>query len=170
MWTWSDVDEACLESMVIDYPELPLFISSIKTLHGKAMMSYLTYMAQHIIQLHRVLKDTGSIYQRCDPTASHYLKLIMDAVFGKNNFRNEIVWKYGLGGSSKRFFSRKHDILFFYTKGDGYLFNKPTIPATSQRMKRKKKGMLDVWTDIPSLNNQAKKRVGYPTLYQVICS
>ena len=58
------------------------------------MMSYITYMAQRLIQMKRVLKDTGSIYLHCDPTASHYLKMLMDVIFGKENFRNEIVWAY----------------------------------------------------------------------------
>ena len=87
----------------------------------------------------------------------------MDAIFGAANFRNEIIWCYGLGGSSKRCFSKKHDIILFYSKGKEYYFDKPTVPATSARMGGKEKGMLDYWTDIPSLNNMANERLGYPT-------
>ncbi len=129
---------------------------------GSGMLSYLSYMAERIAEMHRLLKRTGSIYLHCDPTASHYLKLIMDNVFGQNNFRNEIVWLYGLGGSSKRFYSRKHDTIFFYSKTKKYFFDKPLMPSTSAMMKGKPKGMVDYW-DIPTINNQAKERLGYPT-------
>lgn len=126
-------------------------------------MAYLSYMAARLLECKRILKDTGSIYLHCDPTMSHYLKTVMDGVFGHKNFRNEIVWCYGLGGSSKRYWSKKHDTVFFYTKTHDYYFDKPQIPATSQMMAGKMKGMLDYWTDIPTINNMAKERVGYPT-------
>ena len=120
-------------------------------------------MAIRLKHMRRILKDTGSIYLHCDPTASHYLKMIMDIVFGNDNFRNEIIWVYGLGGSSKSRFSKKHDVILFYSKSGNYYFDKPQVPATSQMLQGKMKGMLDTWTDIPSLNNMAKERLGYPT-------
>ena len=81
-------------------------------------LSYTCYMAQRLFEMHRILKDTGSIYLHCDPTASHYLKLIMDAIFGDKNFRNEIVWFYDdAPGRATRWFPRKHDILLSYNKG-----------------------------------------------------
>ena len=83
MWTWNDVDEFHLDKLIEKYPALVEFIKSIQVSHGKAMMAYITYMAQRIIELHRVLKDTGSFYLHCDPTASHYLKIMLDIVFGK---------------------------------------------------------------------------------------
>ncbi len=125
------------------------------------MKSYLIMMAVRLLEMKRLLKETGSIYLHCDPTASHYLKMLMDTVLGKGNYLNEVVWSYGLGGSSKRFYSRKHDVLFFYA-GEGYCFNKPLVPATSMRMKGQMKGATDVW-DIPAINNMAKERTGYPT-------
>jgi len=123
----------------------------------------LIYMAIRLIEMKRLLKPSGSIYLHCDPTSSHYLKLLMDSIFNKDRFINEIVWSYGLGGSSKNNFSKKHDVLFFYSKTKNYIFYKPFIYATSNRMAGKMKGMLDVWSDIPSLNNNAKERTGYPT-------
>ena len=116
MWTWSDVDESYLESVIDDYPYLVQFIQSISNIHGKAMSAYLTYMTQRLIEMRRVLKPTGSIYLHCDPTASHYLKIIMDRVFGKSNFRNEIVWCYTGPSNTKRWFPRKHDCILFYAK------------------------------------------------------
>lgn len=123
MWTWSDVDEAYLERLVTHYPALVRFIEASSAAHSTAMAAYLTYMAQRIIEMHRVLKSTGSLYLHCDTTASHYLKFVLDTIFGKDNFRNEIAWCYGSGGASKSHFSKKHDTIFFYTKSKQYTFN-----------------------------------------------
>ena len=83
------------------------------------MMAYLTMMAPRLIELHRVLKETGSIYLHCDPTASHYLKRLMDAVFGPKNFRNEVIWYYynKIHDRRKNLFPRATDTLLFYCKG-----------------------------------------------------
>ena len=124
---------------------------------------YLIWLNARLYEMKRLLRSTGPIYVHCGWHASHYIKVELDKIFGYDNFRNEIVWTYGLGGSSRRYFSRKHDVVLFYSKTDHYHFSKPLVPATSQRMKGEMKGMLDTWTDIPSLNNQAKERVGYPT-------
>lgn len=88
------------------------------------MMAYLAMMAIRLIELHRVLKPTGSLYLHCDPTASHYLKLLLDGVFGSRHFRNEIVWCYtGPGSPGMRQFMRKHDVIFWYNRGDTWTFN-----------------------------------------------
>lgn len=88
------------------------------------VMAYLTMMANRLLELHRALKPTGSIYLHCDPTASHYLKVVMDGVFGKENYRNEIVWKRTSSHSSAKRWGPVHDILFFYSKSPKYLWNK----------------------------------------------
>ena len=124
---------------------------------------YINWMKERVIELHRVLKPTGSIYLHCDWHASHYLKVMMDEVFGVQNFLNNIVWCYGLGGSSKRYWPRKHDDLFWYSKRpDKQVFEADMIPATSNRMKGQLKKAPDYW-NIPTINNQAKERLGYPT-------
>jgi site-specific DNA-methyltransferase (adenine-specific) len=82
------------------------------------VMAYLAMMAPRLLEMKRVLKDTGSIYLHCDPTASHYLKLLMDAVFGAGNFKNEIIWHYRKWPSGKYAFQRNHDIILFYSKSD----------------------------------------------------
>ena len=87
------------------------------------MLAYLVMMAPRLIEMRRVLKPSGSIYLHCDPTASHYLKLLMDAVFSARQYRNEVIWLYKTGGASKRWFSKKHDVLFFYSKSNKYAFN-----------------------------------------------
>ena len=84
------------------------------------MIAYLTIMAQRIVELRRVLKSTGSIYLHCDPTASHYLKLLMDAVFARG-FRNEIIWHYKKWSTGKWTFQRNHDILLFYARSSRHI-------------------------------------------------
>jgi len=124
---------------------------------------YINWMQDRVIELHRILKPTGSIYLHCDFHASHYLKVMMDDVFGVQNFLNNIVWCYGLGGSSKRYWPRKHDDLLWYSKTpDGQLFEADMVPATSNRMKGELKKAPDYW-NIPTINNKAKERLGYPT-------
>ena len=92
------------------------------------MMSYLSYMTERVGEMHRVLKDIGSLYFHCDHTASHYLKIIIDAIFGPNNFRNEIVWSYpGSPSTVKKDFPRKHDIILRYTKSGDWVFNADDI-------------------------------------------
>jgi site-specific DNA-methyltransferase (adenine-specific) len=123
MWTWQDVNETYLEMLSDKHPSLVKFIVSVGGIHGKPMMAYLTYMAQRIIEMHRVLKDTGSLYLHCDPTASHYLKLLLDDIFGKKNFRNEIVWHYGGPSKRKTSFPQKYDSILFYSKNIKTNFN-----------------------------------------------
>ncbi|MGR3913181.1 MAG: DNA methyltransferase [Gammaproteobacteria bacterium] len=91
---------------------------------GNGMLAYLVYMSDRIAEMHRVLKDTGSFYLHCDPAASHYLKMILDCVFGVKNFRNEIVWHYNKWTNAAKYFQRNHDILFLYTKSAAYRFHK----------------------------------------------
>ena len=87
------------------------------------MQSYLTMMAVRLLEMRRVMKPTGSVYLHCDPTASHYLKLVMDTVFGASNFKNEIVWKRTAGRSDAKKFGRVHDVLLFYA-GPGATWNR----------------------------------------------
>ncbi len=135
MWTWQDVDVETLERMVIDYPGLVDYIQTIGAVHSKAMMSYITYMAQRLIQCHRVLKITGSIYLHCDPTASHFLKLILDCIFGRQNFRNEIVWHYGRWTAKANRLQRQHDCILFYAKSKQTVFNQIYTNHTEQSLK-----------------------------------
>ena len=115
-----------------------------------------------LIEMKRVLKDTGSIYLQCDYRLIHYLKIEMDNIFKVENFINEIIWKYGLGGSGKKSFSKKHDNILFYSKSKDYIFNIQYEDATSNKLKGCKKKMIDVW-DIANINNMAKERIGYDT-------
>ena len=153
--------------------------------HGKPMAAYLSFMKPRMLELHRVLKDTGSIYLHCDPTASHYLKLLMDAIFEAGNFRNEITWCYRGGGVPKSDFARKHDILLRYGKGKTITFNVDAvrIPYSAdsvERLKYKARSFRDSgtydnykqnpfgkhpedWWEIQPIMPSSKERISYPT-------
>ena len=162
-WSWAeDVEQAWVDQIADDWPAVHAVIDASKTTYGQDMAAFLCFMGVRLLEMRRVLREDGSIYLHIDHTAHAYVKALMDAVFGKANFQNEIVWSYGLGGSSRQRFSRKHDTLLFYTKGKSWTFHKPEVPATSQLMKGQMKGATDVWP-IPSINNKAHERTGYPT-------
>lgn len=104
------------------------------------LLAYLTYMVERLLYMKLVLKPTGSIYLHCDPTASHYIKVMMDGIFGHSNFRNEIIWCYKTRPQSKRHFGKKHDSILFYANGDKYRFNhesviRPLSPVTIAKYK-----------------------------------
>jgi len=92
-WTLSDLDVAWMGLIAEAQPAMYAVIEAAGQAHGKGMQSYLCMMAVRLLEMHRVLKETGSVYLHCDPTASHYLKLLMDAVFGSGLFLNEMTWK-----------------------------------------------------------------------------
>lgn len=123
--------------------------------HG-AMMAYLIHMTLRIVEIHRVLRRTGSLYLHCDPTASHYLKIICDSVFcaGGGEFQNEIVWCYSIGGKGKRRFARKHDVILYYTKSskDDHTFN-----AKGASIPRKPNSHMKVGIDEEGREYQEKR-------------
>lgn len=92
------------------------------------MMAYLVMMAVRLVELRRVLKPTGSIYLHCDPTASHYIKLLMDAVFGPRDFRNEIAWRRTSGHSDAGRYGRAHDVILYYGRSDSVVWNQTYQP------------------------------------------
>ena len=121
-WHWSLDSESAYQDVVTNVTgKLPDLLQAMRSFLGdNDMMAYLTMMAQRMVELHRVLKDTGSIYLHCDATASHYLKLLMDSVFGAENFRNEVVWKRtGSHGGAKRW-GPVHDLILFYSASEQY--------------------------------------------------
>ena len=164
-WTWDQGAAQAYQDIVENGPEtLSRAMQAFRSLLGETdMLAYLAMMAPRLVELRRVLKPTGSIYLHCDWTASAHLRLLMDAVFGANSFLNNVVWCYGLGGSSARYWPRKHDDILWYSKAPShYCFEAVRVPATSQRMKGQTKKAPDYW-EIPTINNMAKERLGYPT-------
>lgn len=193
-WHWDTEAESTYAEIIDTCPEK--VVKAITGIHSMLsisdMMAYLVMMAIRLVGLRRVLKDTGSIYLHCDPTASHYLKLLMDAVFGGENFRNEIVWCYKGPSRSLRDFPDKHDIILRYSKGNNPLFNPDAIrvPYSESFLSRRKyaegkggiyagkydrdteelveykKGKVpeDWWDDIPAGGQISRKELlGYPT-------
>ncbi|MEK7537254.1 MAG: DNA methyltransferase [Patescibacteria group bacterium] len=147
--------------------------------------AYIRYMRPRVLELYRVLKKNGSFYYHCDWHASHYVKLMLDQIFDFNNFQNEIIWWYRGGGVSKKRFGRRHDSIFFYTRGKGWIFNvdevrTPYSKESLERLKYKARAFRgdkvydkyeanplgkhpdDVW-DIQPLMPSEKERLGYPT-------
>ena len=131
--------------------------------------SYLFYMMERLEVCKKVLKDTGSIYLHCDEKASHYLKMIMDEVFGYENYRNEIIWHYHSGGATNKHWASKHDDILFYSKSERYTFNPQFEPYNAVIAKKRQHlfnpegKMADDVFDIGMLSTVSPERTGYPT-------
>ncbi len=125
-WEWNIDAERSYQHIVEQGGRVADAIRAFRTfLGGSDMMAYLAMMAPRLVELRRVLKETGSIYLHCDPTASHYLKILMDAVFGPQLFRNEIVWKRTNGhNDARRRFGDQSDIILFFAKSDDSTFRR----------------------------------------------
>ena len=136
-WELSDLDVAWMGLIADEQPAIANLLHTASLTHGKGMQSYLTMMAVRLLEMRRVLKETGSIYLHCDPTASHYLKLLMDAIYGTGNFRSEIVWKrFNFHADAKRF-GAVGDRIMFYSRGDTYTFNRVRTPYSTTYIKEK---------------------------------
>ena len=182
-WTLSDVDAEWINLVEAKHPVLYRVLLAAMTNSDK---SYLAYMAVRLLEMRRILKPTGSIYLHCDPTMSHYLKLVMDAVFGRKAFRNEIVWCYRGGGTPARDFARKHDTILRYALGaptfnvdDVRVPYSDAVTASSAsrydksyrsnkvyegyKPNEKGKHPEDWWPIQPLMPSDKTERVGYPT-------
>ena len=142
-WTLSDIAVEWHGLIAEENPELYKVIDATMT---KSDRAYLIYMAVRILEMYRILKSTGSIYIHCDPTMSHYLKLVMDAIFGRGDdyFRNEIIWHYRKWSTGKYAFQKNHDIIFFYSKSKSKerVFNQLYMPRAESTKKRFGKGKI----------------------------
>ena len=188
IWGQEDIKEGYLAYIQELYPKIYKYIMGMKNInHDKSDFCYLIYMAERLVECHRVLKETGSVYYHCDSTMSHYIKLLMDCIFGTQNFRNEIVWwYYNKFGTGRKIFPRDFDTVFFYSKSDEYKFyplrekrNKPVKQLVRENVdgvlknKKDEKGNViyrfvedkkigALWR-IPCLQPASKQYVGYPT-------
>lgn len=127
-WEWNEQSAACYDEMMSAGGKPADILRSLRTFLGTSdMMAYLVMMASRLNELHRVLKDTGSLYLHCDPTASHYLKIVLDGVFGPTNFRTEISWRrqsaHNDAKQGRRQYGNVRDVIFFYTKSDKWKWN-----------------------------------------------
>lgn len=192
-WTLDDLKAEQHGLLADQEPSLYSTIEAARRTHSRSMMAYLIMMSIRLIEMRRILKRTGSIYLHCDPTASHYLKTVMDAVFGKDNFKNEIIWSYRRYTANSKRFQREHDVILFYVADSKrHLFNPVYDPYGEESGKRDshyKKGDDGRWFRwqkrrgkepykiylsekgrrtgdvwrIAHINASAKERVGYPT-------
>ena len=160
------------------------FIEALRKTQPK-LLAYLVYMTVRLIEMKRVLKPTGSLYYHCDPTASHYIKIILDGIFGHKNFRNEIVWCYKKWNIKQSQFCKNHDLLLFYSANPKHMFfEHPYIPKSNKTSSgnktiqsifdengKRKSIYLDQlskgapcpdWWEISIVNPMAKERLGYP--------
>ena len=137
-WTLSDVDLAWHGLIAERDPTLASIVEAGGLSHGKGMQAYLTMMAVRLLEMRRLLKKTGSIYLHCDPTASHYLKLLMDSVFGQRKFRSEIIWRRSNAHSkTSRKFGPIHDTILFYSKSNKFTFHSGTRPYTKAYIEKR---------------------------------
>ena len=177
-----DIKEEWLQTIKEDNEKLTSFLTGIKSIDGRKSYNfcYLVYMAIRLIECHRILKDTGSLYLHCDPIMSHYLKIVLDCIFGDNNFNSEIIWRIGwVSGfkTQKQGYIRNHDVILYYTKSKNYMFNKEYIPYASNYLRRdgtKPTGkgipLEDTWNchkgdilDSIMIKSFSKEKTGYPT-------
>jgi site-specific DNA-methyltransferase (adenine-specific) len=184
-WKWDETSEHALTQIRKSSPELHSLVKGlVNGLGNTPVAAYLVMMTPRLLEIYRVLKNTGSLYLHCDPTSSHYLKIILDRIFGVTHFRNEIAWSYKGGGRSKKHFARKHDTILFYTKSDTWTFNYRDILVDrtnrtyftdengerywlkyGKRYYLEHEGKVpeDWWADIDPLHGPYKERLGYPT-------
>ena len=129
-WHWGEQAEKEFSDLLLqENTDVAQIIQAFRSFLGENdMMAYLVMMTSRIVELHKVLKPTGSLYLHCDPTASHYLRIILDGVFGKQNLRNEIIWSYKRYTAKSKRFQKLHDVIFFYSKTDKYTFNDIRVP------------------------------------------
>ncbi len=185
IWSWEDdIHEEWLEKIEAQHQGVAKVIDAARYSHSDGHAAFLSFMAIRLIEMRRVLKPTGSLFLHCDPTANSYLRLVLDAVFGHKNFRNEIAWSYRTGGASRTRFSKKHDTIFFYSKSNKWTYTKPKEKSYTKSKSRKpgvvnygggqaeffqdERGvynwvnMRDVW-NIPYIGSTDRERTGYPT-------
>jgi len=136
-WNWADAAQTYAE-FVDDCPiatVVEMMDALHDTLRNSPMMAYLAMMAPRLVELHRVLKSTGSLYLHCDPTASHYLRILLDGIFGPVNFLNEIIWKRTSAHSSAKRWGPVHDVILFYSKSDKYTWNQIFLDYSEKYVK-----------------------------------
>ena len=181
-WSWDDdVHPDWVTGIKTTHEAVNLLIEATRQIHGDSIAAYLAFMAIRLFEIHRILKPTGSLYLRCDHTASSCRRPLRDGVFGKDNLRNEIAWCYEKPRSASKIFRQNHDTIYFYSKSDKWTFTPLRVPLLDGSFeyrkpfkrpdgsvwhpKEKGKQAGDWWYDIPSFATRmsAVERTGYPT-------
>ena len=150
-WSWGDEAELCLTEVSAHGGRIAAVVEALThALRRSDMMAYVVMMAARLIEIHRVLKPTGSLYLHCDPAASHYLKIVLDAIFGPENFKNEVIWKRTSAHSSAKRYGPIHDVILYYTKSDQYQWTKLYQPYDDD--------YVDVFFDMQDADGKRWKR------------
>lgn len=165
-WRWDEAAARAYQETVEAGGGVAEAMVAFRTLLGTSdMLAYLAMMAPRLVELQRVLKPTGSLFLHCDPTASHYLKVLLDAVFGASNFRNEIIWDYSFRTMTLPFrLSAKHDTILFYARSRQHRIKTPTLPWTREEIiaTRKQKVHVDEngreWVWMPGPRGRSKNK------------
>ncbi len=191
-WKWNEVHPKWLEEIKDDHHALYHAIDGAKHCQGEDTAAFLCFLSVRLIEMHRILKPTGSIYLHCDQTAGHYIKMCMDAIWGKKNFRNEIVWFKGFRGTPrKNRYQQEHETLLFYSNTDTYTwkdmfseykdptlkrYNKVDDEGNRYALVKRKRANGEVYygktypkgklqgdvIEIPVLSSTSKERTGSP--------
>ncbi len=141
-WSWADdVEQAWVDQITDDWPDVMRVITLARAAYGDDMGAFLCFMGVRLLEMRRVLKETGSLYLHCDPTASHYLKALLDAIFGRKQFRNEIIWRKYIGrkNNATRKFSTQHENLLYYVVSDTAEFRPVFEPISEAEIAKKYK-------------------------------
>jgi site-specific DNA-methyltransferase (adenine-specific) len=150
-WYWTQETEQLYYELITQGPDnVSRLIAALRDFVGtNQLMAYLVMMAVRLVELHRVLKPTGSLYLHCDPTASHYLKIILDTIFGQAYFQNELIWKRTTAHNDPKKWGRVHDVILYYTKSNTYIWNEIYTPYTTEYKQRYSRTDPDgrLWTD-----------------------
>lgn len=179
-WQRDDVFLANMNQIMSKNTKLSQLVNAFGLISNESTYVYLTHLSARLIEIHRALKSTGSLYLHCDSTTSHYIKLILDILFVSDGgeFQNELVWSYRSGGASKKRFAKKHDTIFFYTKSHAWTFNAQKERSYMAHTYGFKKSdfQIDEETgrqysmvyardvlELPSLGSDTAERTGYPT-------
>ena len=181
-WKWDkDVEEEWIDEIQDDWPAVWEIINAARAAYGDDMGAFLCWLGVRLMEMHRVLRLDGSLYLHIDHTAHAYVKILLDAIFGHRNFRNEIVWFYPSMSAARKQFPKKHDSILFYAKSKNWTFNGDSVREqyNEKTIKRYKKDVIfpggykakmnpkgrlpySVW-QIPPLRNVSKENTGYPT-------
>ena len=191
-WRWEvDVHSEWVDTIQDDWPAVWQVIGAARVAGGEDMAAFLCWLGVRLLEMHRILREDGSLYLHIDHTAAAYAKTLLDAIFGRKNFRNEIVWCYTGPGNVTRWFPRKHDTLLFYAKSAAAVFNRDAVripykqlntqhrepggggiggnltPETVGEFREKGKVPEDYWLEdrdgMSPVGRRAAERTGYPT-------
>lgn len=185
-WSWrDDVHDDWITALMRDEPEVYHVITTAKEVYGDDMGAFLCWLGVRLLEMHRVLAEDGSLYLHIDHTAHAWVKCLLDAIFGRRNFRNELAWCYtGPGSPGARQFSRKHDTLLWYSKGDDWTFNADAVRVPHKKLNTNRAGRVIAdamteelreeylqrgkvpetwWPDFTPVGRLKNERVGYPT-------